>query len=115
MNKKLKFTRELSELILVGKKTSTWRLWDDKNLSEGETVDFIESETNEHFATAILIKIIQKPLGALTNKDKEGHESFRTDEEMYNTYQRYYNKHVGPETLIKIIHFKLIPIEQLST
>lgn len=35
-SKTLKFTPELSAKILSGEKTSTWRLFDDKNLQKGD-------------------------------------------------------------------------------
>jgi hypothetical protein len=36
--KTLKFRKTLSELILKGEKTATWRLFDDKNLKEGDEI-----------------------------------------------------------------------------
>lgn len=41
MNKTLKFAPDLVPLVLSGKKDTTWRLWDDKNLTENDIVDFI--------------------------------------------------------------------------
>lgn len=108
MNKKLRFSQDLVPLVLSKEKVSTWRLWDDKNLSEGDLVDFIEYGTDRHFATAKLTKVIEKPLGKLSEEDKEGHEKFNTDQEMYETYKRYYGKEVTPETQVKIIWFELL-------
>ena len=42
--KKLHFISKLIPLVLSGEKISTWRLWDDKSLSEGDVVDFLEVE-----------------------------------------------------------------------
>lgn len=50
--KTLKFTSHLSEKILKGDKTSTWRLFDDKDLKEEDELIFINKETNEEFGTA---------------------------------------------------------------
>jgi len=108
MNKKLHFISELIPAILARKKTSTWRLWDDKNLTKGDVVDFLETGTEKHFATARLTKVIEKPIGELTEKDKAGHEEFKSDQEIYETFSRYYQHSVGPKTLVKIIWFKLI-------
>ncbi|HUD44761.1 MAG TPA: ASCH domain-containing protein [Patescibacteria group bacterium] len=108
MNKRLKFSNSLVSLVLSGVKVSTWRLWDDKNLLTGDVIDFIEHGTNKHFATAKLLKVIEKPMGQFTNEDKEGHEKFNNDNEMYETYTRYYGKKVNSETPVKIIWFKLV-------
>lgn len=108
MHKKLHFVSKLIPLILNGSKTSTWRLWDDKNLQTGDIVDFLEAKTEKHFATAKLIKVTEKPIGKLTKTDKKGHEEFKSDEEMYKTYSRYYHRTVTPETSIKILRFKLL-------
>lgn len=40
------------------------------------------------------MKVIEKPLGTLTDEDKKGHESFRSDEEMFKTYEQYYCRKV---------------------
>src|SRR5947209_4915394 len=105
-NKTIKFSPDLVPLVLSGKKTSTWRLFDDKDLKEGDIIDFIKRPELVKFVEAKLTSIIEKPLGELTKEDKEGHEKFSSDEEMYKTYSGYYNKPVGPETTIKLIRFK---------
>ena len=108
MNKTLKFTTILVPLVLSGEKIMTWRLWDEKNLEAGDIVDFLEKETLTQFATAKLTKVVEKPLGELTEADKKGHETFQSDEKMYATYTKYYKKEVTPQTPIKIIWFELI-------
>ncbi len=108
MHKRLKFAQDLIPLILSGEKVSTWRLWDDKGLSTGDIIDFIEYGTNRHFATAKLTKVIEKPLGELTKEDKKGHEKFANDEIMYQTYTQYYNRPVDKNTIVKIIWFELV-------
>ena len=42
--KTLKFEPELAEKILSGEKTTTWRLWDDKALKAGDSVEFINKQ-----------------------------------------------------------------------
>lgn len=108
MHKKLRFAQDLVPLILSGEKVSTWRLWDDKDLSIGDIVDFIEYGTDKHFATGKLLKVIEKPLGELSEEDKQGHERFASDEEMYKTYTKYYGRTVDKNTLVKLIWFELI-------
>lgn len=107
MNKHLKFSPQLVPLILSGQKVSTWRLFDDKELSVGDIVNFLEHGTGRHFASGRLIRVVEKLMGELTDTDKEGHEKFETDEEMYATYSRYYGKSISEATPVKLIWFEL--------
>lgn len=106
--KSLKFRRELAELVLNGTKYSTWRLFDDKALEVGDELELVVWETLDPFANATITKVVEKPLGRLTPEDKLGHEDFISDQQMYDTYSKYYKRQVTPDTLIKIIYFKLI-------
>lgn len=63
--KVIKFRDNLAKLILAGKKKSTWRLFDDKNLTEGEVVNFVNWNTGEIFAKAKLFKIWEKKMKEL--------------------------------------------------
>lgn len=108
MKKRLRFSPDLVPLVLSGEKYSTWRLFDDKDLTEDDTLDLLDSKTNMQFATARIIKVVEKPLGDLTDKDRKGHEQFNSEEEMYATYSRYYQKEIKPKDLVKIIWFQLI-------
>ncbi|MDQ5943787.1 MAG: hypothetical protein QG675_555 [Patescibacteria group bacterium] len=106
--KALKFRKSLSKLVLDGTKKSTWRLFDDKDIKVGNSLELIVWETLQPFAKAVVTKVVEKPLAKLTEEDKEGHETFDSEREMYDTYSRYYNCSVGPETIIKIIWFELL-------
>jgi len=108
MNKTLKFDAHLVPLILNGSKTSTWRLWDDKNLFEGDVVDLLGRPSLEKIATAKLTKVIIKKFRDLTSEDKMGHESFSSDEEMYKTFADAYKQPVTLETEVKIIWFGIL-------
>lgn len=106
--KTLKFRKVLSEIVLSGEKDTTWRLFDDKDLSERDVVDFLVWETLEKFATARLIKVRETTLGKLTPEDWEGHEKFSSDDEMYETYSTYYKRTVDANSPVKIIKYELI-------
>src|SRR4030042_4850059 len=101
MNKKLHFSSPLVNLVLSGRKTVTWRLWDDKDLKVGDIVDCLESGTEKNFATFKIIKVNKKKMGKLTINDKEGHEDFKNEKEMYRVYSNYYEREVTPDTLVK--------------
>ena len=107
MRKTLKFRDFLADLILEGKKDSTWRLFDDKDLQEGDEVDLVNWNTGEVFGQAELVRVREKTLGTLEPEDFDGHESFASEEEMYASYRTYYGDRVGPESPVKIIRFKL--------
>ncbi len=108
LKKQLKFASHLVPLVLSGKKVSTWRLWDEKALAENDVLDFLEFGKTTPFASGVITKTLEKPLGDLTEEDKKGHEQFRSDQEMYETYEKYYGRSVDKDTVVKIIWFKLI-------
>ncbi len=106
--KTLKFAPYLVPLILSGEKVSTWRLFDDKNLSVRDQLEFINKETGEKFGEAEITAIKEKPLGDVEDSDYNGHEKFESKEEMIESYRKYYGDEVSLETSIKIIDFKLL-------
>jgi hypothetical protein len=110
--KVIKFAADLVPLVQSGQKTSTWRLFDDKDLSEGNTVELWNKQTLQKFADAELLSVAEKTLGALTLDDHDGHNDghnpYANDEEMYSSLQRYYAEEIGPDTPVKIIRFKLL-------
>ena len=106
--KTLKFHKDLVPLVLNGSKTSTWRLFDDKNLSQGDELELCEFGTNRIFAKARIVSVVEKKFSELTLSDKVGHGKFESDEHMYSTYRQYYKTDVNPETRLKIINFELL-------
>jgi len=106
--KSMKFRKDLSKLILDGKKQSTWRLFDDKDLAAGDIVSFIVWETKEEFAKARLTEVREKTFGELSDSDWEGHERFQSEKEMYSTYSKYYGRDVSKDSAVKIIRFELM-------
>lgn len=103
--KTLKFTPELCEQILAGTKTSTWRLFDEKDLTVGDKINFENIATLESFGTGEITQLRAKTFGTLEESDWTGHERFVSDEAMYATYRQYYGDRVTPETKVKIIYF----------
>jgi hypothetical protein len=108
--KMLKFTSDLVKKIIAGEKTSTWRLFDDKDLQENDALVFVNKETGENFGTAIITSLRIKTLGTLVSNDWDGHETFASEEEMYATYKTYYGDKVGPDSEVKIINFDFKPL-----
>jgi hypothetical protein len=106
--KALKFMPHLVPLVLSGEKTSTWRLFDDKDLQKDDDLLLINKATGDEFAKAIITKIEEKKLKDLEESDFDGHEKFESEEKMYEAYRSYYGDKVTPETIIKMVDFKLI-------
>jgi len=107
--KTVKFTSVLADLILKGEKTSTWRLFDDKDLQIGDKLVFQVKETGVDFANAEILDIKEKKLVDITEEDSVGHEPFRSKEEMLETYKKYYGDEVTLDTIVKMISFNLCP------
>ena len=106
--KKLKFEPYLAKLILDGSKTTTWRLFDDKNLQVGDDLEFLNSESLKTFSKATITELNEKSISELTDIDRQGHEKFESDQAMYNFYKRCYKQNINANTKLKIIKFKLL-------
>ena len=106
--KTIKFRPWLVDEIKAGKKTVTWRLFDDKNLQAGDTVELMNWQTREVFATAKLKRVWEKPMKELSSQEMDGHESYPSAEEFYKTYATYYRQPIGPETVAKLIEFEIL-------
>jgi len=107
--KTLKFTSELVLLILSGEKTFTWRIFDDKDLSLGDELSFINKATGEEFAKARIVSVREKKLGEIDAADFDaGHERFESPEKMLESYRSYYGDTVTMDTTLKLIGFELL-------
>jgi hypothetical protein len=109
--KTLKLDHKLAQLVRSGAKTSTWRLFDDKNLSVDDNVQLIDKvdsdqpDTWQVIGAAHINKVIEKKLGDIVVDDMDGHERFASIDEMITTYQNYYGHDVSIATKVKILHF----------
>ena len=106
--KVLKFHPDRISLILSGEKNSTWRLWDDKGLVAGDIVDLLRRDTLESIGRAELTSVIEKPFAQLTAEDKIRNGTFCSGDELYESFTRMYKREVGPETIVKVVSFKLL-------
>jgi ribonuclease HI len=112
--KTLKFDHDQAQLIPKGEKTSTWRLYDDKDLSVDDVIKIVDKveENNPQswqvIGTAKVNEVIEKKLGAVTPEDMKGHKAFNSNEEMLDTYKNYYGERVTLDTIVKIVNFDFI-------
>jgi len=113
--KTLKLDHHLVEAVKLGIKTSTWRLFDDKDLSVNDQVSLIDKvdpkkpETWHPFATARIDTVIQKRLGDINENDYQGNGSYKAAEDRIAEFRQYYGPNVNAGTPVKIIHFSLLP------
>ncbi|HLD56905.1 MAG TPA: ASCH domain-containing protein [archaeon] len=105
--KRLRFSEPLPQLILNQTKDTTWRINDKKNIVVGDRLSLCYNNESK-FAQAEVIQVRETTFGDLTKEDKEGHEKFSSDKEMYETYSGYYKIDVTTKTNVKVIKFKLI-------
>lgn len=101
MNKKLKFLHMYVEYIVKLDTFTTFRLFDDKNLSVGDVVGLLDSETGEKFATAKITKIKEASFEEMIKRaaDKGG---------MYEQYKKYYSRDIKPDDRGKYIDFEMV-------
>ena len=104
----MKFKPELVEEIVAGRKNSTWRLFDDKDLKAGDELELVNKETLEKFADAEIVNIREKKLGEIEQSDYEGHEQYLDKEKMVESFKKYYGDRVNLDTAVKIVEFKII-------
>ncbi len=109
MEKAIKFTPELTDLIKQGKKTTTWRLFDDKNLSEGDSIILAtrDGEVITDFGRTKIEKMVVRTFRTLKPEDYIGHQPV---EDLVLGYRKYYGDRVNLDTEVKIIHFGKIEI-----
>jgi len=113
--KSLKLDHELADLVRRGEKTSTWRIYDDKDISVNDLISLIDKVEPQDPSTWVTLGIakvnavIEKRLGDITSTDYAGHETFSSPTAMLETYQKYYGPQVARDTPIKMIHFSLLP------
>ena len=109
-SKKLKFTPSLVAKILTGEKTSTWRMFDEKDLSQGDHLELLDVKTGNKFANAEIVSVVEKSLKELEKEDFTGHEMYESKDVMLERYKKYYGEKVTFDTSIKLIRFRLIGV-----
>lgn len=105
----LKFTPELTKMILDGEMTSTIRL-EAKNLQVGDTAEFLTRDGDRvaQFGAAEITKVRQLKLRDIPN-DLEGHERLNDNDHKLATYRGYYGDDVSLDTEFTIYDFRFIP------
>jgi len=106
--KTLKLFDHLAPLVLSGEKTTTWRMFDDKDLQVGDDIRFIKTNSGEEFAFARITAVTEKKLGEIGEADYAGHERYGSPEELLASFRKAYGDQVTMDTPVKMIEFKVI-------
>ena len=56
----------------------------------------------------MIIEVKQKKLGEVKDKDFEGHEKYKDQDDMLEHYKKYYGDKVNLDTMVKVIKFELL-------
>ena len=113
--KKLKLEHKLADQVLKGEKTSTWRLFDDKDLSVNDTILLIDKvdpknpQSWKAIGTALIDNVEQKRLGDMAGSGEGGHEGYVSKDAMLAAFRGYYGPNVTWQTPVKVIHFSFSP------
>ncbi|MFB6166771.1 MAG: ASCH domain-containing protein [Candidatus Nanohaloarchaea archaeon] len=78
-----------------------------RGLSPDDILSLRDTE-GEEFGRARILWVKSTIFDRLTEEDRNGHESFDSKEDMYDTYSGYYDREVGPETPVKVVRFELL-------
>jgi len=115
--KALKLDHELAEAVRAGTKTSTWRVFDDKDLAVNDHVILID-KVDPHdrnswtpFGEADIERIVEKRLADIGPEDYDGHEEYSSLQEILETYRHYYGNGVTLQTPVKILYFHFVPYD----
>jgi len=115
--KKLKLDHELAQLVQSGVKSSTWRLFDDKDLTVNDVIELVDKvdpaqpQTWKTIGTGRINRIIEKRVGDIQPEDHDGHgDEYRAPHERLEEYRGYYGDRVRFDTPVKMIHFDFTPL-----
>ncbi len=107
--KSLKFESQYVSQILSGEKTSTWRLFDDKDLKIHDSLALVDRDSGEVFAKAVIVRIREMELQNVRDSDYDNtHHKPASKEELYESYRKSYGLKVAPDSILKIIDFDLL-------
>lgn len=105
--KTIKFTPELANLIKEGKKVTTFRLFDDKDLQSGDhfIMAIRDGEDVREFGTAVITDVIMRTISTLQPEDYIGHEVV---DKPLEYYREFYGDKVSNDSEVKVIRFDVI-------
>ena len=115
MMKSLKLDHQFAQQVLAGKRLSTWRINDDKDLHVNEEVKLIDKVNSLDpsswvcIGVARITSILEKQLGKVNEYDIAPGEQLRPIKDLLEEYRGYYGFQVNIDTPVKIITFSFTP------
>jgi ribonuclease HI len=115
--KALKLDHQVALAVAANEVDSTWRLFDDKDLSVNDVVRLVDKvdparpESWRVFGTAAITQVIEKQLASITIDDMES-QKYGSPEQMLQVLQGYYGGSVTLQTPVKILHFTFQPMTE---
>lgn len=103
--KSLKFTAEQIPEIEQGRQTSTWRIFDDKELSVGDELQFINCDNATVFGYGLVGQIVIKRIKDLNEFDQDGHKKYDNLGQIITEFTRFYGPGVTADTIIKVVKY----------
>lgn len=116
--KQLKFDHSLAQSILLGKKTSTFRVLDDKDIRNGDRLRIVDKVAPDDpsswlvLGEATVIECYEKPISQFSEADYASHEAYESPQDMLAAFRGYYGDELSLEELVKVIRFDFIAYEQ---
>jgi len=113
--KTLKFDHQTAQLILQGKKNSTWRLFDDKDLSVNDEVRIIDKVNADDpsswlaLGAARITEVVEKRFEDISEQNVGKDHDYISKKEMLKTYRKFYGSKVTGATPVKIVYFDFEP------
>jgi ribonuclease HI len=112
--KTLKLRHRRAEQILSGEMSSSWRMFDDKDMTVNDELRVVDQVDEEHpdtwrvIGTAHIDKIVEKLPRDLSAEELAEH-NYSSLDEMLTTYRGYYGENVAATTPLKMIYFTFSP------
>lgn len=110
--KTLKLDHTSVTKVLSGQNSSTWRIYDDKNISVDDEVELIDKidphspSTWRAFSHVLINSVIEKRIKDVSIQELAGHDPpFHDVHSLLMHYKQRYGSHITEATPIKIIHF----------
>ena len=111
MNRKtIKFTPYLTELVKSGKKYTTFRIFDEKDLSKGDNIILAtrDGDTVTEFGEGVITSVDIKTISTISKDDFIGHE--KVEGNLLDHYKVYYGNTINNDTEVKVIRFRISKI-----
>lgn len=110
--KTLKLDHQLAQEVLSGIKTSTIRLYDDKDLSVNDQVELVDRVNHDDRASwrtigiAEITEVNEKRIRDIIEQDLDGYTEYKTKDELVTSMRQYYGQQVDQDTPVKIVKFR---------